>query len=182
MNSKRGVLYIATCGTPVAARIGTLIDLAQQSGWTTCVLVTPNALNFVDVPALEKQTGYPVRCHYRRPDETSPFPAADGLILAGASFNTLNKLAQGITDTLVLSTVVEAVGMDIPVVLLPFFNNALGKHPAWHASVETLRSLGVIVLVSPDSYEPHPASASSDVLKNYPWELALAAMEERTSR
>jgi hypothetical protein len=156
-----------------------LIDFAQQAGWTTCVLVTPNSLSFVDVPALERQTGYPVRCYYRRPDESSPFPKADGIILAGASFNSLNKWALGITDTLVLSTVAEAVGLDIPVVLIPFFNDALGKHPAWRHSVETLRQIGVTVLVSPDVYEPHPASESSDVLKNYPWRLALEAIEKR---
>jgi phosphopantothenoylcysteine synthetase/decarboxylase len=179
MTAPRRVLYIATCATPAAAHIGTLIELAQQAGWTTCLLVTPNALNFVDVPALEKQTGYPVRCHYRRPDESSPFPKVDAMILAGASFNTLNKLALGITDTLVLSTVAEGIGMDIPVVLLPFFNDALGKHPAWRHSVATLRQLGVTVLVAPEVYEPHAAGAGDEVLQSYPWRLALAAVEER---
>jgi hypothetical protein len=177
MNEKRSVLYIATCGTPAAAEIGTLVDLAQRAGWVACVLVTPNGLNFVDVPALEKQTGYPVRCYYRRPDESSPFPRADGIILAGASFNTLNKWANGITDTLVLSTVAEAVGLDIPVVVLPFFNDALGRHPAWRRSVETLREIGVTVLVSPDVYEPHPPGAGSEVLRMYPWQATLTAME-----
>ncbi|OLE23071.1 MAG: flavoprotein [Actinobacteria bacterium 13_1_20CM_3_71_11] len=179
MSDKRRVLYIATCATPAATQIGTLIELAQQAGWTTCVLVTPNALNFVDVPALEAQTGYPVRCHYRRPDEVSPFPKADGIILAGASFNTLNKWAFGITDTLVLSTVAEAVGLGTPVVLMPFFNNALGVHPAWRQSVETLRGIGVTVLVSPDIYEPHAPGAGDEILKQYPWRLALKAIAEK---
>ncbi len=44
--------------------------------------------------------------------------------------------------------------------LLPFFNNALAKHPAWHHSVETLREIGVTVLVAPEVYEPHPAGAA----------------------
>jgi len=179
MSDRRGVLHIATCATPAAAQVGTLVDLAQRSGWTTCVLVTPNALNFVDVPALERQTGYPVRSHYRRPDEQSPFPRPDAVIVAGASFNTLNKWAQGITDTLVLSAVVEAVGMDIPVVLLPFFNDALARHPAWRTSVATLRQLGVVVLVAPGVYEPHPVRTGSEVLTSYPWQLALETIEHR---
>ncbi len=181
MSDKRGVLYIATCATPAAAHIGAFIELAQQAGWTTCALVTPNALNFVDVPALERQTGYPVRCHYRRPDESSPFPKADGIVLAGASFNTLNKWAHGITDTLVLSTVAEAVGLDIPVVLLPFFNDALGRHPAWRQSIETLRQIGVTVLVSPEVYEPHAPGAANEILKKFPWRLALEAIETRVA-
>jgi hypothetical protein len=177
MSGTRGVLYLATCATPAAADIGVLVELAQRAGWVTCLLVTPNALSFVDVPALEKQTGYPVRCHYRRPDESSPFPRADGIILAGASFNTLNKWANGITDTLVLSTVAEAVGLGIPVVTLPFFNRALAKHPAWRRSIETLREIGVTVLVSPDVYEPHTPGTGDDVLRTYPWQAALSAME-----
>ena len=176
MSGERRVLYIATCATPAAAHIGELIHLAQQAGWTTCALATPNALNFVDVPALEKQTGYPVRSHYRRLDESSPFPPADAMIVAGASFNTMNKWALGIADTLVLSTVIEVVGRGVPVVALPFLNSALATHIAWQRSVATLRQMGVTVLVSPDVYEPHPATASSDVLQNYPWHLALEAV------
>ncbi len=48
MSGERGVLYIATCATPAAAHIGRLIDLAQQAGWTTCLLVTPNALKVAE--------------------------------------------------------------------------------------------------------------------------------------
>jgi hypothetical protein len=179
MSGKRGVLYVATCATPAASHVGKLIDLAQQASWTACLLVTPNALNFVDVPALEKQTGYPVRSHYRRPDETSPFPRADGMIVAGASFNTMNKWALGIADTLVLSTVIEVVGMGIPVVALPFFNDALATHTAWQRSIGALRQMGVTVLVSSETYEPHPASQGPEVLSSYPWHLALEAVERR---
>jgi phosphopantothenoylcysteine synthetase/decarboxylase len=179
MSKSRGVLYIATCATPAAAEIGALVALAQDSGWTTCLLATPNALPFIDVSALELQTGYPVRYNHRRPDEPSPFPKADGLIVAGGSFNTVNKWALGIADTLVLSTVIEAVGADLPVVLLPFCNEPLAKHLAWQESIGRLRRMGVTVLVSPDTYQPHAIGAAGDVLKSYPWHLALAAVENR---
>lgn len=178
MSHRRGTLYIATCATPAAAEIGKLIDLAQRAGWGTCLLVTPNALNFIDRPALEEQTGYAVRCDYRRPEESSPFPKADGIIVAGASFNTINKWANGIADTLVLSTVIEAAGMGTPVVVLPFCNESLATHPAWRRSVATLRETGVVVLVSAGVYEPHPAGAGGEILKTYPWRLALDAVED----
>ena len=63
-------------------------------------------------------------------------------------------------------------------VVLPFFNDALAKHPAWRRSIDTLREVGVTVLVSPDTYEPHRAGAGDEALKTYPWHLALEAMEE----
>jgi phosphopantothenoylcysteine synthetase/decarboxylase len=179
MSRTRGVLYIATCGTPAAAEIDKLVALAQRSGWQTCLLVTPNALPFINVSALTQQTGYPVRHSYRRPDEASPFPKADGVIVAGASFNTMNKWALGIADTLVLSTVIEAVGLGLPVVALPFFNEALATHLAWRRSIAALRQMGVIVLVSPEIYEPHAAGAAGDVLTSYPWHLALEAVGEK---
>jgi len=179
MNASRGVLYIATCATPAAARIGHLVAHAQGDGWTTCLSATPNALSFIDVPALERQTGFPVRSNYRRPEEDSPFPEADAVIVAGASFNTVNKWALGIADTLVLSTAIEAVGMALPVVLLPFCNAALATHMAWEESVRRLRAMGVTVLVSPETYQPHDPSTTDEVLSRYPWTAALAAVEER---
>ena len=180
MSGERGVLYVATCATAAAPGIGTLIDLAQLSGWDCCLLATPNAVNFLNLPELERQTGHPVRHEYRRPDEVSPFPAADGVVVAGASFNTVNKLAAGIADTLVLSTVTEAMGAGLPVVVAPFCNEALAKHVAWRRSIDTLREMGVAVLVGPGLYEPHTAVDSTEALRNYPWRTTLITVEEMT--
>ncbi len=64
--------------------------------------------------------------------------------------------------------------------LLPFFNNALAKHPAWHHSVETLREIGVTVLVAPEVYEPHPAGAAVVGFLGNPGSLRRFGMSTET--
>lgn len=154
------------------------MTLARDAGWRPCVIVTPKALNFIDRNALEAQTGYPVRSDYKHPNEPDALPKADAIICAGASFNTINKWALGIADTLVLGILTEAIGLGLPIVLLPFVNQALAAHPAWTTSIATLRAARVTVLLGPDVYEPHQAGEGKQFLAHYPWHATLTALNE----
>lgn len=170
------VLYVITCATPAAKHVGTLVDIAQNAGWRVCVIATPPALKFLDVPALEQQTGYPVRSEYKRPGTPDVLPAADAMIVGGASFNTINKWAQGNADNLALGLLTEAVGLGLPLVALPFLNSAQAAHPAFHRSVNELQDMGVKVLVGDDGYTPHTPHQGSAHLSAYPWALAVQAI------
>ena len=99
------VLYVITRATPAARDVGKLVGLAQDQGWTVCAIATPLALRFVDQPALEEQTGYPLRSDYKEPGTSDVLPPADAMIVGGASFNTINKWALGISDTLALGLI-----------------------------------------------------------------------------
>ena len=44
------VLYAIVCGSPAARNVGNLVALAQARGWEVCVVATPDALKFIDVP------------------------------------------------------------------------------------------------------------------------------------
>src|SRR5690606_37818465 len=92
------VLYIIVCAAGPAGEVGRLVALAQQAGRTVQIVATPAALAFIDVPELEKQTGRPVRSRYRKPGEPKS-PRADAIIVAPATYNTINKFAHGIADT-----------------------------------------------------------------------------------
>ncbi len=170
------VLYIVTCATPAAREVGKLVGMAQRDGWTVCVIATPSALRFIDKPELETQTGYPVRSEYKDPDAPDMLPPASAMIVGGASFNTINKWAAGISDTLALGLITEAIELSIPLVALPFVNTALAAHPAFGRSVRELRAVGVRVLLGADGYEPHAPHQGSKYLASYPWERALAAI------
>lgn len=174
------VLYIVTCATPAARDIGKLVSLAQGEGWTVCVVATPLALRFVDQAALAEQTGYPVRSDYKQPGTPDVLPAATAIIVGGASFNTINKWAGGISDTLALGLITEAIGLGIPLVALPFLNAAQAAHPAFGRSVRELREAGVQVLLGDAGYEPHTPHQGSKNLPGYPWEKALRAVAELT--
>jgi len=177
----RGVLYVIACGAGAAPGVGGLVDLAQRRDWEVCVVATPMATRFLDLAALEKQTGHPVRSEYRSPDEPLGLPPADAMVVAPATFNTMNKWAAGISDTFALGLLAEARGLGLPVVVLPFVNKALAVNPAFDASVSRLRATGVIVLHGPGGYEPHEPGTGDRQLAGYPWELALDAVETRRS-
>jgi phosphopantothenoylcysteine decarboxylase len=142
-----------------------------------CVVATPNARAFLNMTALAELTGRPVRVEYRAPGETAPLPPADAMLVAPATFNTINKWAAGVSDTLALGLINEAIGLGIPVVAMPFVNSALATHPAFASSVERLRAAGVEVIFAPG--EPHPFGGGGPFAEAFAWHLGLAALRER---
>jgi phosphopantothenoylcysteine synthetase/decarboxylase len=170
------VLYIIACAAPPARRVEILTSKAQEDGWDICVIATPKACRFIDTPRLEKLTGHPVRSEYKDPNQPDILPSPDAMIVAPATFNTINKWAAGISDTLALGLLTEAIGKGLPLVALPFLNMAQARHPAFGRSVSELREAGVIVLLGPDVYPLHEPGTGSQHLDIYPWHLTLQAL------
>ncbi|GGJ75266.1 flavoprotein [Pilimelia anulata] len=183
MNSTIRTLYIVVCGAGPASEVGSLVALAQASGWEVQLIATPAAIGFLDVKALEAQTGRPVKSSYRKP--TTPrgprlTPAA--IIVAPATFNTINKLAAGISDTYALGFLAEQIGTDIPIVVLPFINAALAARIPLRNAIETLRAEGIDVLLGTSGYEPHPPGSGNSNISPFPWLAALERVDSETSR
>lgn len=107
-------LYVVVCAAGIAGDVGKLVTAAHERGWRVGVVATPNAMNFIDPGVLEDQTGYPIRSAWRRPGDERPLPPADAIVVAPATFNTINKWAAGIADTLALGVLCEAYGLGIP--------------------------------------------------------------------
>jgi hypothetical protein len=166
------VLDAIVCSAGPAGRVGHLIQLAQDRGWTVQIIATPQALSFIDVPKLEVQTGRPVRSQYRGPDEPRS-RRADAIIVAPATFNTINKWANGISDTYALGILAEAPGLGIPVVVLPFVNSALAGRAPFQDSVAKLRAEGVRILLGPGQFVPHPPGTGGEQIDAFPWAIAL---------
>jgi phosphopantothenoylcysteine decarboxylase len=170
------VLYVIACAAPPARDVGTLIAAAQQQGWTTCLLVTPSAVRFLDAAAMADLTGYPVRSEYKNPGQPDVLPAPDAIIVAPATVNTINKWAAGICDTLPLGILVEGIGLKLPIAAVPWSNAAHAAHPAFAENLAKLTSWGVHVLRAP----PEPGSADG-LPKDFPWRSALAAVGQPQS-
>ncbi|MFI9593709.1 flavoprotein [Nonomuraea sp. NPDC052265] len=174
MTASGRTLYVIVCAAGPAGDVARLVGPAQDEGWVVQVVATPSALDFIDVPELERLTGRPVRSRYRKPHEPRP-PRADAIVVAPATYNTINKFAMGVADTYALGLLAEAPGLGIPVVVLPFVNSALAARAPFLRSVEELRSEGVRVLIGPGQFEPHAPSAA-DGNDTYVWESALTAL------
>ena len=130
---------------------------AQGKGWDVCVIGTRMGMRFLDADLLRELTGHPVRDDYKRPDKPDVLPDADAFVVAPATFNTVNKVAAGISDTLALGWINEAVGFGKPVILAPWPNQQLVKHPAFPRSVEILAEASVRFVLDRTAL-PLPAS------------------------
>ncbi|GAA4200597.1 hypothetical protein GCM10022220_05280 [Actinocatenispora rupis] len=137
---------------------------------------------FLDLDELASLTGAPVRHSHRPPDNqrSGPRPKADALIVAPATYNTINKWANGIADTYALDILAEAIGNDIPIVVLPFVNASLASRAPFRRSVDQLRAEGVHIMLGPGEWQPHPPGTGSERLSQFPWSRALAHVEEAT--
>ena len=176
MTSPARVLSVIVCGAGPASGVGALVKLARERGWTVQVVSTPAALGFLDLAAIEAQTGSPVRSHYGKPGEPRSRPA-DAIIVAPATYNTINKWAQGISDTYALGILAETTALGVPIVVLPFVNSALAARAPFRRSVEELRREGVRILLGPGGVEPHEPHTGGEPIASYPWHLALNEAE-----
>jgi phosphopantothenoylcysteine synthetase/decarboxylase len=160
------LLYVVACAAPPAAELPAFVGWAQQQGWRVCVVVTPQGSKFADLPRLAALTGYPVRQDYKQPDEPDvlPFPP-DAYVVAPATFNTVNKWAQGISDTLALGLLNEAVGLGLPLAAVPWTNAPLAAHPVFLRSITVLAEWGVRVIL--DLAQLPPATGGPDA---FPWD------------
>lgn len=143
-------VYIVASAAPPVLHLGEFIDLALRDGWQPCVILTPTAATWVDTEELAALTGQPVRVYPRLPHEQDPLPKASAIVAAPLTFNTLNKWAQGISDTLALGILNEALGLDVPITAAPCIKSTLRKHPAYRRSITELHDAGVNIL-DPDT-------------------------------
>ncbi|HKA97398.1 MAG TPA: flavoprotein [Streptosporangiaceae bacterium] len=145
---RRPVLYVIASGAAPARELPALIS-ALAGDWDTCAITTPEGARFFDISRVAELTGHPVRTSFKDPDAPDVLPPADALAAAPATFNTINKWAAGISDTLALGLLNEAIGLGLPIVTVPWPNAALARHPAFGRSISTLRDCGVRVIFDP---------------------------------
>ena len=144
------VAYLILSGTTTAARGPELLRGLLDLGFSTVIAIpTPNAARVVsgrelaDVPGAQVVESYfdlAIR----------PRPPRGVVLFAPCGFNSLNKLAHGIADTLALSVVAEAIGRRTPVIVGPSLNQPLLDHPIAQASLRTLPDWGVIIVPPAD--------------------------------
>lgn len=166
-------LCVVVCAAGIAEEVGRLIAAAQERGWEVGVIATPVAMGgFFDTAAVEARTGRPIRSAWRSPGDPRPFPSPDAVVVAPATFNTVNKWAAGMADTLAVGTLCEAYGLGVPIAVLPCVADALAAHPAYRASVERLRGMGVRF------GDPYAGEAAEDGGRGeFHWERALDLLE-----
>lgn len=171
------VLYLIACAAGPTEYVDEGVRQAQARGWDVCLILTPSAARWWEprLGELEALTGHRVRSQYKLPGEKDALPKADAMLVAPLSCTSLNKWGAGIADTVALGLASEGVHLGVPVVAMPYFNQAQGAQPAVARSIADLRAQGVVFLDGPDGYESHPPKRGN--AKGYPWHLALDAVD-----
>jgi phosphopantothenoylcysteine synthetase/decarboxylase len=168
-------LSVVICGAPPTSDVRLLVRLAQQRLWTVRVVPTPDALSFVDATVLQAMTGNEVEVGYRSPADARP-PRPDAVIVAPATFNTINKSALGITDVHALGVIAEAIGRKVPVVMVPWVNTPLAAREPFRRSLAQLRDEGVYIVLRAER-PAEPFGVEQAEVSDFPWERALDIAE-----
>ena len=174
-HSSRQRIVVVVCAAPPARDVAGIVDLLLQDLWDVHVITTPAAADWVDAAELEALTGHPVRCEPRAPTDPQKTPDPHAVVLAPATFNTINQWATGINDTLALGVLNEALGTGIPTVASPYVKSGLAAHPAFDNNLRTLAASGV-VLTGIEELRPSKAG------EPFRWHIVRDAVRRTTQR
>jgi phosphopantothenoylcysteine synthetase/decarboxylase len=140
------VCYLVLSGTTTAARGPEILRGLVGLGFASVIAIpTPNAARTISPRELADVAGAQVVQSYFDL-AIRPRPPRGVLLFAPCSFNSLNKLAHGIADSLALSVAAEAIGRGTPVIVGPSLNAPLLAHPVAQASLRALPQWGVAVV------------------------------------
>jgi phosphopantothenoylcysteine synthetase/decarboxylase len=170
MTADLPVLYVIICGSPAAEQSPTFVRQVREGGWRVCAVTSPMGARFVDTSRLGELTGHPVRVTYKEPAEPDVLPPADAYVVAPATFNTVNKIAAGITDSLAVGLVCEGLGNGLPVIVAPWLNRPLTRHGAYRRSLRLLEEDGAHLVLVGDT---RPGAVPPDVQGSFPWDEVL---------
>jgi phosphopantothenoylcysteine synthetase/decarboxylase len=138
-------IYLIVSGASSARGVPDLIQALAEFNLPIYTLLTDSAHQIISPYNLADQQGHQLVSSYFNPALLNG--RQPGLtVVVPATFNTVNKIAQGIADNLPLSLVAEAIGAGWPVIIAPSMNPNLANHPQVIKSLATLRGWGLKVL------------------------------------
>jgi phosphopantothenoylcysteine decarboxylase/phosphopantothenate--cysteine ligase len=146
MTERLNVVVGVTGGIAAYKAVG-VIRLLVLAGHDVHVVATDAALRFVGKPTLEAISRNPVHTDLyegvAQVRHVAIGQAADLIVVAPATANTIAKLATGLADDLLGNTILASRA---PVVIAPAMHTEMWQNPATVANIATLRSRGVTVV------------------------------------
>lgn len=144
-------IVVGISGSVAAYKSVSLIRLLTEAGHDVHVIPTESALRFVGVPTLEAISRNPVTASVY--DDVAAVrhvalgQTAEMVVVAPATAHTIAKLAHGLADDLLGTTVLATTA---PLVIAPSMHPEMWRNAATQANVSLLRERGAI-FVGPDS-------------------------------
>jgi len=171
----RLTIVVGVTGGIAAYKAVSVVRALVLAGHDVHVVATENALRFVGRPTLEAISRNPVHSDlYEGVSEVRHVAigqAADLIVIAPATANTIAKLAAGLADDLLGNTVLASTA---PVVIAPAMHTEMWGNAATVANIATLRSRG-LTIVGP-AFGQLTGSDSGPGRMSEPSEIVAAAL------
>ena len=147
VTGKRIILGVS--GGIAAYKVAELARQLTLDGAIVDVIMTEAARRFVGEATFQALTGRPVLTDmWALPEDgvvghVALAQHADAVVLAPATANTLARLAAGLSDDLLTTTVLATTA---PILCVPAMNTSMYENPATQENIATLRRRGMTVL------------------------------------
>jgi phosphopantothenoylcysteine decarboxylase len=159
-------LAVVVCAALPARTVQEFVVLAHAVGYDVWLIATPNALAFIDLPLLTNLTSHPVISSF--PDSEDQLPDFDMVVVVPATFNTIRKWAQRVSDTFALHFLLQSEQRRLPILVIPRASSELAQDPAFSPSLALLRSRHITIYYEPDCYPPN---------NNVPWHVIVGLLQ-----
>ncbi len=172
-------IVLGVTGGIAAYKACEVVSRLKKSGAEVRVVLTDHACTFVSPLTFETLSGNAAYTDHQdrkyEIDHVALAKWADGMVVAPATANILAKMACGIADDLLSTTL---LAMSAPILAAPAMNSAMWKNPATKENVRILSSRG-IAFVGPES--GHLACGDDDVGRMSEPEKIVSAIDEMLS-
>lgn len=148
-------IVVGISGGIAAYKIPELIRSLVKAGAEVRVATTKNALQFVTELTLQTVSGSRVysdvfaAINEHATEHISLPEWCDAMIVAPATANVLGKMAAGIADDALTTTIASCVARK-PIIVAPAMNDKMWENPATQAAVRTIRTWENVRVVEPD--------------------------------
>ena len=140
-------IVVGVTGGIAAYKSVQLVRLLIKAGHDVTVVPTEDALRFVGLPTWEAISRHPVTTSVHedvaRVRHVALGQSAELVIVAPATANTIAKMAAGLADDLLGTTLLATTA---PVAIAPAMHTEMWRHPSTRANIATLRERGVQII------------------------------------
>ena len=147
-------ILVGISGGIAAYKIPELIRLLVKAGAEVRVATTKNALEFVTELTLQTVSGSRVysdvfaAINEHSTEHISLPDWCDAMIVAPATANVIGKMAAGIADDALTTTICSCTARK-PIVVAPAMNDKMWESPATQHAIETIRSWNNVTVIEP---------------------------------
>lgn len=155
MDLKNKTILLGVTGGIAAYKSASLASMLVKSGAEVRVIMTKHAVNFINPITFESLTGH--KCITDTFDRNFEFKVehvalaqkADVIMIAPATANVIAKLAYGLADDMLTTTVLASKA---PKIIAPAMNTGMYENPATQDNLDTLRKYGMEVITPAKGY------------------------------